>query len=47
MSLGTLLVIIAIVLAVISPFTGPAWLLVAAVVCGFVGVLVGAAPINR
>lgn len=40
MELGTLLVIIAIVLAAISLFINRSWLLAAAVLVGFIGVLI-------
>jgi hypothetical protein len=46
MDIGTLLVIIAIVLAAISLFIHRSWLLAAAVLVGFVGVLFGADPIT-
>ena len=46
MSIGTLLVIIAIVLAVVSLFGRRTWLLSAAVIVGFIGVLFGVGTIS-
>lgn len=46
MAIGTLLVIIAIILAAISLFIRRSWLLGAAVLIGFIGVLVGAETIS-
>ena len=45
MAIGTLLVIIAIILAAVSLFIRRSWLLAAAVLIGFIGVLVGAETI--
>ena len=45
MSLGTLLVIIAIILAALSLFVRRSWLLAAAVLLGFIGVLLGVGTI--
>lgn len=46
MSLGTLLVIIAIILAALSLFVRRSWLLAAAVLIGFIGVLLGVGTIT-
>lgn len=48
MSLGALLIIVGIVLAVISIFVAaPVWLLAVATICIGTGVLVGAPPLVR
>ena len=46
MSLGTLLVIIAIILAALSLFVRRSWLLAAAVLICFIGVLLGVGTIT-
>jgi len=46
MSIGTLLVLIAIVLAAVSLFVRRSWLLAAAVIVGFIGVLLGVGSIS-
>ena len=46
MAIGTLLVIIAIVLAAVSLFVRRSWLLAAAVILGFLGVLFGVGTIS-
>jgi hypothetical protein len=47
MSIGTVLVLLGVILAVVSLFTGPAALLAAAVICIGIGVLVGASALVR
>ena len=46
MAIGTILVIVAVVLAAISLFIRRTWLLPAAVLIGFLGVLFGAETIS-